>query len=74
MLSTMHPEGVVGHVLLNWFSTIAGRAATMRLAWDDLDPELRERWLADMERIAIDAAQLCESLARGLPVDDHLPA
>jgi len=59
----------MGHLLLNWFSTIAGRAATMRLAWDDLDPELRLRWLADMERIAIEAAQLCEHLARGVPAD-----
>ena len=65
----MHPEGVVGHLLLNWFSTIAGRAATMRVAWDDLDPEMRTRWLADMERIAIEAAQLCEHLARGVTAE-----
>jgi hypothetical protein len=61
---TYDADSVVAHVLLNTFSIIAGRASTMRLAWEDLEPAKREHWLEDMERLAVEAAQLCDHLVR----------
>ena len=55
---TNDADSVLAHVLLNTFSIIAGRASTMRVAWEDLDPAKREYWLADMERLAVELRPL----------------
>lgn len=56
---------VQAHVLLNSLAVMAGRAATMRLNWDDLPPETRTGWLADAERMAVDAAELLRLMVQG---------
>ncbi len=58
---------VLAHRLLNSFTVVSGRAATLRDHWDLLPLDQRSRWLAEIERAALDVAGLLGVLARGLP-------
>lgn len=60
---------VLAHRLLNSFTVVSGRAATLRDYWDQLPLDQRSRWLAEIERAALDVSGLLGALARGLPGD-----